>query len=98
MTRTTLASAFLASAIGLAAGLPAAFAADTPPVVKENMDRAMKEHLVKCYGVNAVAKNDCAQGAHSCAGQATKARDPGSFVLLPAGACEKIEGGNLKGM
>ena len=34
-------------------------------------------------GVNAAAKNDCVEGAHSCAGQATQARDPKSFVLLP---------------
>lgn len=50
----------------------------------------------KCYGANAVAKNDCAEGAHSCAGQATQARDPKSFVLLPAGDCGKIAGGKLK--
>lgn len=50
----------------------------------------------KCYGVNAVAKNDCAEGAHSCAGQATQARDPKSFVLLPACDCGKIAGGKLK--
>ncbi len=98
MIRTTLTSAVLASAIGLAAGLTSAAAADMPQPVKDNMARAMKDHLVKCYGVNSVAKNDCAQGAHSCAGQATRARDPGSFVLLPAGACEKIDGGSLKAM
>jgi uncharacterized membrane protein len=51
--------------------------------------------LEKCYGINAVAKNDCAEGAHSCAGQATKARDVKSFVLLPAGDCAKIQGGKL---
>ena len=97
MTRTILASAVLASAIGLASALSAS-AADMPQPVKDNMDRAMKEHLVKCYGVNAVSKNDCAEGMHSCAGQATKARDHASFVLLPAGACEKLDGGSLKAM
>jgi uncharacterized membrane protein len=61
--------------------------------VKENMARAMANKLEKCYGINAVAKNDCAEGAHSCAGQATKARDTKSFVLLPAGDCTKIHGG-----
>jgi uncharacterized membrane protein len=61
--------------------------------VKENMARAMANKLEKCYGINAVAKNDCAEGAHSCAGQATKARDTKSFVLLPAGDCAKIQGG-----
>lgn len=66
---------------------------EMPQIVKDNMMRAQKEHLQKCYGINAVAKNDCAEGAHSCAGQATRARDPKSFVLLPAGVCGKIAGG-----
>jgi predicted integral membrane protein DUF2282 len=35
-----------------------------------------------------------AEGAHSCAGQATQARDTKSFILLPAGDCAKIQGGN----
>lgn len=65
-------------------------------VIMANMARAQKEHLVACYGVNAIGRNDCASGAHSCAGQATMARDPNSFVLLPAGDCQKIAGGSLQ--
>lgn len=64
-------------------------------VIMKNMERKMKYHLVKCYGVNAAGRNDCASGAHSCAGQA-RARDPNSFVLLPAGDCRKIAGGSLR--
>ena len=67
-----------------------------PQVVKDNMMRMEQSKLEKCYGVNAVAKNDCAEGAHSCAGQSKKARDAKSFVLLPAGDCTKIQGGKLK--
>jgi uncharacterized membrane protein len=67
-----------------------------PQVVKDNMMRMQKDKLEKCYGVNSVAKNDCAEGAHSCAGQATQARDTKSFVLLPAGDCSKIQGGKLQ--
>ncbi|HQT75775.1 MAG: hypothetical protein B7Z80_01905 [Rhodospirillales bacterium 20-64-7] len=63
---------------------------------QSNMARAKTHHLVACYGINAVGRNDCAAGAHSCAGQATKANDPASFVLLPAGDCGKIQGGALK--
>jgi hypothetical protein len=59
-------------------------------------DRMKKDHLEMCYGINAAAKNDCGTAAHSCMGQATKARDPASFVLVPAGACLKIDGGSLK--
>jgi uncharacterized membrane protein len=48
----------------------------------------------KCYGIAKAAKNDCAAGAHSCAGQATKDGDKASFVYLPKGACAKIAGGS----
>jgi len=47
----------------------------------------------KCYGVAKAAHNDCAAGAHSCAGQATRDHDKASFVYVPAGACAKIAGG-----
>jgi len=67
--------------------------ANPPQIVKDNMERMAKNKLEKCFGINAAAKNDCAEGAHSCAGQATQARDTKSFVLLPAGDCGKIQGG-----
>lgn len=102
MERRLLAGSALSAALGLAlaaAGLPAQAAMDMskmPQVVKDNMARMQASKLEKCYGINAVARNDCAEGAHSCAGQATQARDPKSFVLLPAGDCGKIAGGKLK--
>jgi uncharacterized membrane protein len=97
MNRTVLAASTLTAALGLALALQTpARAADDP--VKMNTDRAMKLHLEKCYGINAVAKNDCAAGVHSCAGQATAARDPKSFVLIPAGDCAKIAGGTTTPM
>ena len=96
MNRITAATA-LSSAIGLALAMQAGPApAQMPQIVKDNMDRMARDHLEKCYGINAVAKNDCAEGAHSCAGQATKVRDTKSFVLLPAGVCAKIAGGNTR--
>ncbi|MDE1888180.1 MAG: DUF2282 domain-containing protein [Gammaproteobacteria bacterium] len=51
-----------------------------------------------CYGINAAYKNDCQSPGHSCAGQDSKARDPGAFVLVPAGLCAKIDGGQTKAM
>lgn len=66
-------------------------------VIMRNMQRVQEYHLVRCYGINAVGRNDCASGVHSCAGQATRARDPSAFVLLPRGDCQKIAGGSLKG-
>lgn len=98
MNNRLLAASALSSAIGLALAMQApavqAQGAGNPPqIVKDNMARMAKDKLEKCYGINAVAKNDCAEGAHSCAGQSTMARDTKSFVLLPGGDCAKIQGG-----
>ena len=103
MNRRILAASALSTALGLvmaASALPAQSAgmdmSKAPQVVKDNMARMEKNKLEKCYGINAVSKNDGAEGAHSCAGGATKARDAKSFVMLPAGDCSKIQGGSLK--
>lgn len=99
MKRRVFAASGLSAAVGLALAMQAAPTAaqqrDMPQVVKDNMARMQQNKLQKCYGINAVAKNDCAEGAHSCAGQSTQARDPKSFVLLPGGDCAKIQGGKL---
>jgi uncharacterized membrane protein len=105
MNRRLFAASTLSTAVGLvlAAQPMTAVSADkmmdlskAPQVVKDNMARMEKNKLEKCYGINVAGKNDCAEGAHSCAGQATQARDAKSFVLLPAGDCSKIQGGTTK--
>ncbi len=104
MNRPVLAGSVLSAALGFvfaAASLPVQAQqhmdmGKAPQVVKDNMMKMESQKLQKCYGVNVAAKNDCAEGAHSCAGQATQARDPKSFVLLPAGDCSKIQGGSTK--
>jgi uncharacterized membrane protein len=101
MNRRLFAASTLSTAIGLAMPMQAQPSAaqgmpNPPQIVKDNMARMQSQHLEKCYGINAAAKNDCAEGAHSCAGQATQARDTKSFVLLPAGDCSKIQGGSPK--
>jgi uncharacterized membrane protein len=97
MKHRLIAASALTSAIGLALTMQAptvrAQGANPPQIVKDNMARMAKDKLEKCFGINVAAKNDCAEGAHSCAGQATQARDTKSFVLLPAGDCGKIQGG-----
>ncbi len=100
MNRYVLAASTLSTAVGLALAIQASPGqaqmkdmSKMPKVVQDNMMRMEQSKLEKCYGINKVAKNDCAEGAHSCAGQATKARDTKSFVLLPAGDCSKIQGG-----
>jgi uncharacterized membrane protein len=49
----------------------------------------------KCYGIAAKNSNDCATPTHSCAGQSARAKDPASWIYVPAGTCTKIEGGKL---
>ncbi len=100
MDRRTLAASMVAAAMsigigGVANAAPMMTQAQMMKVQQANHARAVAQHLVACYGINAVGKNDCAAGAHSCAGQATTARDPKSFVLLPVGDCQKIAGGSL---
>jgi uncharacterized membrane protein len=107
MARYATAASTLTAAVGLALGLQLAPASaqemkkgigkeDTAEAMKTDSAHTMAEKLEKCYGINAVSKNDCGEGSHSCAGQATQARDPKSFVLLPAGVCNKIAGGKMK--
>ena len=48
----------------------------------------------KCYGVAKAGKNDCAAGAHSCAGQSTRNGDKASFVAVPVGLCSRLVGGS----
>ena len=49
----------------------------------------------KCYGVAKAGKNDCAGGAHACAGQSSKDKSPREFIELPKGTCERLVGGSL---
>jgi uncharacterized membrane protein len=76
-------------------GLVAVAVAATVAGVATAADTSAKAE--KCYGINAAGKNDCsAQGAHSCAGESKIARDPKSWIYVPAGTCGKIDGGSTK--
>ncbi|MDF0607186.1 DUF2282 domain-containing protein [Neisseriaceae bacterium TC5R-5] len=48
----------------------------------------------KCFGIAQAGKNDCASasGTHSCAGQATKDKDPGDWKYVAKGSCQKMGG------
>lgn len=79
----TAKTAILAAAVGsLFALTTTAFAADD-------------SNSEKCYGVAKAGKNDCAGGAHACAGQGSKDQSPKEFIKLPKGTCERIVGGSL---
>lgn len=48
----------------------------------------------KCYGIAKAGANDCASatGSHSCAGTATKDKDPGDWKYVEKGTCEQMGG------
>lgn len=77
----------IASAVAATVALPLLATAAPAPVPTFQSE--------KCYGVNAAGKNDCAvTGSHSCAGESNAASDPKSWIYLPAGTCQKIQGGS----
>jgi len=55
---------------------------------------AQAADVERCYGVAKAGKNDCQTPTNSCAGHTTMDRDPGAFIALPAGTCDKIAGGS----
>jgi uncharacterized membrane protein len=50
----------------------------------------------RCFGVARAGSNDCKTHAHVCAGWSRHDRDPGAFIYVPAGTCERIVGGRLQ--
>ena len=94
VNRHLFAATALSAAMGMAVAMTGtpAVAQDVPQAVTDNMERAKISALEKCYGIAKAGLNDCAEGAHSCVGQATRDRDSASFVLLPQGDCQKIAG------
>ena len=85
-TATLAAAAFLAAA--------AASIASAQQPMSGQHHQAMPAGMERCYGVARAGHNDCAAGAHSCAGQATRDNDPASFVQLPIGVCAKLAHGS----
>ena len=100
LLRSALACAATLGAVSVASIAMAQPMKMTPEMMKAAQQKTMQTmkdtHYVKCFGINAAYKNDCQSAGHSCAGQDAKARDPGTFVLAPAGVCQKIAGGSLK--
>lgn len=94
--KQTLATATLAAAVGFALAMSAGQAQQMTKEQQPVMERMQKFNLEKCYGIAARGKNDCAEGAHSCVGQAVHDRDRASFVLVAKGDCQKIAGGTLQ--
>lgn len=79
MNRMLIASALAASIV-----LPSAALAQSAPSFTAE----------KCYGIAKAGANDCASsGNNSCAGTSKVDADPGAWVYVPEGYCERIVGG-----
>ena len=52
--------------------------------------------MEKCYGIVKAGANDCAGPGHTCQGQASSDASPDEYILLPAGTCDRIDGGEVK--
>ena len=88
LSQRPLAAIAIGSLISLGAGLSVmqSQAADDDATAKE-----------KCYGVVKAGKNECAANGHACAGQAKHDGDPGEWLYVPAGTCERLVNGTLQG-
>ncbi len=80
-------SMLVASAMAAAIALPAIALAGPAAVPSYTHE--------KCYGVAAKGMNDCGTASHSCAGESTKANDGQSWIYVPTGQCQKIQGSSL---
>ena len=83
MNKRIIATSTLASALAIA--IAPAHAADA---------KAPQE---KCYGIAKAGQNDCAAGAHSCAGQAKADNDANDWKYVAKGSCEKMGGSTTAG-
>jgi uncharacterized membrane protein len=79
-----------ASAVASLLGMLAA-----PPAHAEDSGSSKRPPQEKCYGVAKKGQNDCASASHSCSNEAKADGDPGDWLWVPKGTCEKIVGGSL---
>ena len=77
-------AASIAAALAVACTSPAS--AKDPPAGKES-----------CFGISLKGHNDCAAGAHSCAGMSKTSFSPSDFKFVPAGTCTQIKTPNGNG-
>jgi uncharacterized membrane protein len=76
---------FLASAVAVAMSSPLLLSS-----------AALAAENEKCFGVAAAGQNDCQTASNSCAGQVADAGRGDAWIYVPAGTCQKINGGSLE--
>jgi uncharacterized membrane protein len=81
MSRQSVSLALAASvATALAVAYTSPASAKDPPPGKES-----------CFGIALKGHNDCAAGAHSCAGMSKASYSPSDFKFVPVGTCTSIK-------
>ena len=84
----------ITSALAAAIAAPGLTSAQSEPAAPGTQPAFQAE---KCYGIAKAGKNDCAStGNNSCAGTSRIDADPGAWVYVPQGYCERIVGGSLQ--
>ena len=79
----------VASALAAAFVAPSLLSAQAPVMPPSDFSAE------KCYGVAKAGQNDCAStGNNSCGGTSRVDADPGAWIYVPAGYCERIVGGS----
>ena len=81
MNKRVIASSTLASVLALALGQAQATTAASAAKVQE-----------KCFGIAKAGQNDCATGAHSCAGQAKADKAADDWNYVAKGTCKSLGG------
>ncbi|MEQ8346623.1 MAG: DUF2282 domain-containing protein [Sneathiellaceae bacterium] len=81
------------STLALAAAVGTAFAIGA--VAAPTANAADNE---KCYGVAKAGKNDCQTSTSSCAGTSKTDGQKDAWIYVPAGLCEKLDGGSTTAM
>ena len=80
----------------VASALAAAFAAPVLLSAQKPVPAPSDFKAEKCYGVARAGQNDCAStGNNSCGGTSKVNSDPGAWLYVPAGYCDRIVGGSL---
>lgn len=88
-------------AIGIAGAANAKSAASNPAAStdqeKTSMADATPQGGERCYGVCKAGMNDCATNRHNCSGEAKQNGAKDEWITVPAGTCNKIQGGKTTG-
>jgi len=74
----------------IASALATALSFTVGPIAQATDDKE------KCFGIAKAGKNDCETASGSCAGTSKTDGQADAWIYVPAGLCEKLNGGSLE--